>query len=482
MFFFRSDSVNNSEDLNIDLLISRLEHSEYLDDKYDALKDLEDYSHRNILETGTHALYPIIYSMEDLEDISYNFRILYSIFTSKYKDEFVDLLLKTNKLVLILMNNQYKDESGFRRLIIELTNNKEFCKVFVEINGASGYSVNLMDMGNTEVIRRLLNLNNNFDKEIVFEGIFEKLLENYKTLPESREILEILLRRNHFNQNYFVETDWTRTRLHSKIINALIDNTNNNINYIKDTVYKTVSFDRALVDKNYEYIYKMIDWSTKYRKIFSSIFFKESLQETLDLENEDLGNLEGKVLGDTDLIIILYYFMHKNILKFESSGFVLLIYSEILRDDLSIPKINLSESKYEIIYKSVLSDPCSVANILLLLSLRNYEYTFDHSILDINLGTILYFLILADTNYILEKSSVLKYLISDDTCDPTLKKFCIFLCCIHGIKLNYNEAYLKENAKHLRNLLVNSKIDSCLFTIDEASVLIIDKLNEFINQ
>ncbi|KAF5140014.1 vesicular transport protein [Vairimorpha ceranae] len=480
MFFFKGSVDNDNEEESIDLLISRLEHSEYLEDKYDALEELEKLSAKNIIEVGTHGLQPIIFSTNELSDISCQFRILASIFTSEYSDEFIALLLKNQELIEILMNNRHKDSTGFFNLLLILTLNLDFCKTFVKIKDASHYSVNLIDKNNIDIIKRLIKIDNNFDKEIVFDSIFEKLINGVPNNSSFVNLILELLENNHFNQNYFVETDWYKmlTCGYFNILNILIDNTNNNIEYIKDNIYRYYSFDKALKDKNYEYIYKMIYKSRSYRKILSEIFYSETYEDIFTVNFED--NIEHNEEVN-EFILLTYYFMHKKILKFQPTGFVYLIYSELLWDLKSIPKILISQSKYKCIVEQIYYSSHSVSRLLLLYVFRNIEFNLELSLIDFNLQTSIYHLIMADTNYVLEHLSFFKEKIYDQNENVLLKKICILLCCIHEIKINFNKAYIIENAKYIRKFLINLSLDSDFYLIDEALILIIDKINELIN-
>jgi hypothetical protein len=515
MFFFGNDTSVNEEEDNIEILISRLEHSEYVEDKMDALYELEKYADKNILETGTYGLLPLIESIPDLQDISYNLKILHKVFTSVYSDEFVDLLIKNHESLDILISNRKKDYEGLYNLMKVLVLNKEFCKRLVLVKNVAHYCVKQIEFGRLEMIQNMINLSHNFDKEIVFEGVFEKLINLFTDSVENHQnnlsediinLISKLIENNHFNQNYFIETDWNKLPVNNDtmmIFCGLVDNTNNNVNYIKDSLYRYIKFSKALEIKEYEYIYNMILESTKYLNLFFEIYYSDDAIRgdvttndairsdvvTNDVINDGLVN--NDVINDDHIndhvIIIIWYLINNRILRFKKNGFEYLICSEILKyysdklieDSKRYTKI-CKKSEYDKYERSIQDNPDLLSHILLLFSFRNIDHSLNISLTNINENTVIYFIILSNTEDIKENSAYIIDKINSENIDKTLKKYYIFLCILHNININYNKFHKKKFLKDFRRLISEEDINSEYFIIEEAKNILLDKINEMI--
>ncbi|KAK6089723.1 hypothetical protein P3W45_001225 [Vairimorpha bombi] len=474
MFFFGNDTSVNEEEDNIEILISRLEHSEYVEDKMDALYELEKYADKNILETGTYGLLPLIESIPDLQDISYNLKILHKVFTSVYSDEFVDLLIKNHESLDILISNRKKDYEGLYNLMKVLVLNKEFCKRLVLVKNVAHYCVKQIEFGRLEMIQNMINLSHNFDKEIVFEGVFEKLINLFTDSVENHQnnlsediinLISKLIENNHFNQNYFIETDWNKLP--------------------------------------YEYIYNMILESTKYLNLFFEIYYSDDAIRgdvttndairsdvvTNDVINDGLVN--NDVINDDHIndhvIIIIWYLINNRILRFKKNGFEYLICSEILKyysdklieDSKRYTKI-CKKSEYDKYERSIQDNPDLLSHILLLFSFRNIDHSLNISLTNINENTVIYFIILSNTEDIKENSAYIIDKINSENIDKTLKKYYIFLCILHNININYNKFHKKKFLKDFRRLISEEDINSEYFIIEEAKNILLDKINEMI--
>lgn len=481
MFFFRKTSHSNEDEVNIEMLILRLDHSEYKEDKIDALYQLKERVDENIQGIGKYGINSIITSINDLDDIEDSLFILSKLLNCKHNDEFIDILLKESHNIDFLILNKNKSKENIYKLLKCLSNHSKFTYSFIKSKYAANYVIELINEEKYDFICKIINLDIYFDKQLVFEGIFEQLIVNFLNCKDF-EIIKIiiqLINKNHFNQNYFIETEWYKMKEDKSfilIVNALLDNTNNNINYIKDSVYKFYDINQALEKKNYKFLYFLTCQNAKYFSMLQEKFNTETLEDVIPYccKNDDT-----KTISQNDecsyIEILSYYLLNRKFLQFNHNDFSYFLISDILENEYEkiLNKIKKNSGKFQNI-KNLNTD--SLYNLYIILAFKCNMSDFNFDIQDFNRNTVLSFLLLAEKNFIEQNCKNIVNIIYDESNDLIFRYYCVLICCINEINIKYNNFYKTKILKELRKNILNNDY----FIIDEALNVIVEKIGELI--
>lgn len=499
MFFSKPSKQQEEHEDDLETLVLRLETSCYTEDKIDTLKLLYEYSLKDPISTGTYSLNSVIDTMKDLDDISYNVKILKSIFSSGLAFEFIDLFLKREENLNIIINCWANGQNEVNQVLELMSIHKTFKNKLIQCKNISFYLVTGLDNDNFKILMEVIPLSQNFRQQLIFDGIFEKLLLKlqFKYVDWCMKLICLLLRNNHFGQNYFIETNWTTILKFTKqktqevydLLICMVDLTNTNIKYIKENVYKVVNLKESIEKQQYYFCYLLISNDALYLKDFIEIF------------NNECTNFDG-IDGEIDRTILLLHCFTKNRLidlnnrsntfQFNSA---LLLLSEVLfhidkslisKADKYLESVGIVESKTEeakteedISLEKHFEDTTLPYKLLLIFTLRELSAN-TVQVQTVNIDSILYILFAYDTTKVQSMSSLLTEIIYDDTQDENLISFCVLACLMHDIRLNMNNFCLLKHLKRLRFILSSIKIDSEFFIIDECSNILIDKVNELV--
>lgn len=520
MFFRQKIDKNIENDDDLETLVLRLETSSYTEDKLDTLQLLYDYSLRDPISTGTYSLNAIIESIKDLEDISYNMKILLTVFKSAYRCEFVDLLLKKDDNIEILIDNYTKDSDMIYELLKILSESEKFTKRLILCKNVSYYLVKGLDDGKYEVVLKVIPISEDFRKQLLFEGIFEKiqskLEDQYYELCMT--LTETLLKDNHFNQNYFIETNWTvylkylqsKTYEVFKVLSSLVDNTNGNIHYIKKQIYRVVDFPTCVKYEQYLFIYRMIYndlfFLNEYIAIYNKVSFEESVGRILKEEMNSIADVQRESsttsIEVTKVYLVIYYILNNQIIKFKQkdANTALLLISEVLiysdlytkADEYLRSQENkqiangLTDSNYtntfnDLLYRNITKDEDLFYSLLLIFTVRDIPtdcLVFEN--IPININTILFILFSFDSPKVQPITQSIVEIIYDGSKEYNLKCFCVLLCLMHDIRLNFNDSMCLKYLKKTRFFLSSIDVQSNFFLPDDCINILLDKINEII--
>ncbi|KAF9763312.1 hypothetical protein NGRA_1356 [Nosema granulosis] len=526
MFFKQKPDKHIEEDEDLETLVLRLETSSYTEDKIDTLQLLYEFSRKDPISTGTYSLNAILDSIKDLDDIHYSIQILLTVFRSIHSLEFTDLFLKRDENIEILVENSSKDPEKVYEILSIMAENDRFKERLLLCKNISYYLVSGLDENRYEVLQKVIPVSEQFRKQLLFEGIFEKIESKLEARYSEwcMLLIEMLLEDKHFNQNYFIETAWTvilnyidtRATDVFRLLNCLVDNTNGNIQYIKKNVYKFVSFDLAIKKKQYNFIYSMIYNDLFFLKEFIGIYNKYTFKEITNsflkqyakdvnvekLDVKDIENLgvetENNVVQDNinKTYLIIYYILNNETISFnENQNSALLLISEVLIYSNSFGQypvnINTASEINSLLYKNITKDLSLFYKLLLILTVRDIptENCIRENI-NIDINTVLFILFSFDTSRVEPISQSILEVINDDSKDALskdalskdehLKWFCILLCLMHNIRLNFNNACCLKYLRKIRNLLSSPDIKKEMFLLDDCINILLDKVNELV--
>lgn len=354
-------SPNKMENVDVEeilLLTNQLEGSEYYEDKYAALKQINDYASQNAFIVGVYALHSIINSMKVMDDIQMHKGIIEKIFRSRDKDVFIEILVQKEANIDVVFDR-------FRDI-------PNICKILARFDGPGIFNVIKGKTIMREIIENIefsISFLHFFitdaNKEyFIYEGLFEKIIEiiNENNSKHCVKTIETLLYDSISCQDYFLELDWI---LHLKnfnianIITILMNNKSKRLNEVQSLLSRNnllylndKNFLRNFIHKNPKNLVKIEDMGFNIYKTLSELH-------------------EGNVnnLSILDLLNEIILFKKIDINKIDDSQFYFIVLSVIIVVDKEIillqPQIEMC--LYSLIQYSSISLERFYGSILLLI-------------------------------------------------------------------------------------------------------------------
>lgn len=261
LIFEMSDSDEQvTEELKI--LNQRLTDSTYLEDRIEALENLYIHVRNDCNLVGIHCLSSVIRSLQHFVH-KYHFEILTKIFNSLNGKEFVEIFMKNQEYLNIIINA--KNRRGTDLLILlchfdhkrisETFDNQQNRKYFTKL---SENHLNLLSF--------LLD-DNILKKNLVQEGLLEKIfvfLEEKRAVKKCFILVEIILRESHFCQDYFDNNCLNRFMGFKNLsifhfFNVLVqflDISNKNFPVFQKKLTKREFIERGRELKRYDFLFK----------------------------------------------------------------------------------------------------------------------------------------------------------------------------------------------------------------------------------
>lgn len=250
--FFKKESKPEapSAEEELEMLSNRLEGSVYYEDKMNTLDALLKMSDLHPVAAGTYAMKNVIHSMKDMDEASVQLHIIRNIFLCSHKLEFVDMIIEDLDCMKILCDclKAHKNQGDAYDILCEMSTSQLFVAQIMKIPNIAHYLVQMIRECKTALLPVLIEKSLDFKSQVVFEGIFEALLEvlGKEYSREVVSILTLLLRNCPFNQNYFNDLDWRVLRMHLShqevfdVLTSLVDLKNLQYPLLQSTVYSVV--------------------------------------------------------------------------------------------------------------------------------------------------------------------------------------------------------------------------------------------------
>lgn len=280
---------NKTRDM-LEVLKNRLEHASYDEDRIDALEKIYEYAVSNqctetIVELCAEA---VLKSIENTEDCSYQIAILHTLYISSSKDSLIEKMLSLKERLFIVLG---RDIHVFAKLIRLLNSQRFYHFLFEYTEQALSMLRKLLKndyFAEFATIFHKTDTNTTLIKEtLVFEGIFEELLNRKRDYVEIKSVLEVLLTGSEKNQHYFVDS-----ALYHPIMNCpavfsifitLLQPESKYYHVHLQKLFNDELVQHAVLEKHYELVYKLIENSDENFKRF----LKKGLQlETLIEDSE----------------------------------------------------------------------------------------------------------------------------------------------------------------------------------------------------
>lgn len=197
-----SDSNDKiAEELKI--LNQRLIDSTYLEDKIEAIENIHQHVKNDCNLVGIHCLSSVIKSLQQFVH-KYHFKILTKIFNSLNGKEFVEIFLKNEEYLKIIINAKNRRGTDLfillchfdHRKICDSFHNEQSRKYFTKLHE---HHLNLLLF-----LLEGHKLKNEFIREGLLEKIFSFLREK-RAVKKCFILVELILKDSHFCQNYFNE-------------------------------------------------------------------------------------------------------------------------------------------------------------------------------------------------------------------------------------------------------------------------------------
>ncbi|EJW01338.1 hypothetical protein EDEG_00481 [Edhazardia aedis USNM 41457] len=225
MNFIRKKNMNLPTEEMLIIQTNRLENSPYIDDKIQALNTIYEIANKYIFLVALNSIQQITDSIEIMENVDIQVKILNKIFQSEHKHEFVDIFLKK--------------EENIGTIVKKIPQTYELFEPLCKYKGNQVYQFLSNNGLLFEIIKNLAFsvffvkylIKSNRKRTFVMEGIFEEILEiiNERNSKICIEVLSKLVKNNCSNQNYFMELRWKDKLLKYKPFNlycSLLDNKN----------------------------------------------------------------------------------------------------------------------------------------------------------------------------------------------------------------------------------------------------------------
>ncbi|KAF7684665.1 hypothetical protein TCON_0157 [Astathelohania contejeani] len=277
MFFLKKNQKEESTiESEIEVLTTRLDTSQYMDDKLDALQSLARISRKNPFEVGVASLKSIVNSLNSTKIIQFQRIILIEIF--EHKEEFIEIFLNDSynlEVLLKRLDDCFYDINEIAICILSLKSNlflNALTNVFNKNNELlHKFMDECINNGNMKVLNGLIRYDIDKRNQVVFYEIFEKVLSLVKETSHI-EFLDIyvgLLTDSSSNQNYFYKIGIYKQiiklvnpndnlDLFYRIFNAFLDYKNDNFSKFQDIFFEENDVIRLAIDrKQYKFLYLM---------------------------------------------------------------------------------------------------------------------------------------------------------------------------------------------------------------------------------
>lgn len=211
MVFRRWSRTERSTRETLDLLKNRLDSATYEEDKLDALSELYDLSLSEPAEVGICCLTSLVKSMRDMDDISYQEKIIENVFRTPIKKDLVDKLCEGRENAEIFTRRSSTELSH----LLDSIDSEQFYRFLVQDLEITSVIVSLLKNGCLQNVRRFLQSEEHLCGRVVFEGFLEAVLEQLALfkrnkakvveLSEYYDLLLYLLSVSTGNQDYFIK-------------------------------------------------------------------------------------------------------------------------------------------------------------------------------------------------------------------------------------------------------------------------------------
>ncbi|KAK1351024.1 hypothetical protein LUQ84_000297 [Hamiltosporidium tvaerminnensis] len=488
MNFFRKQIKKETFDLELQLEIisNRLETSQYIEDKLDALKQIYEISLVDPFKVGITCMQKLVSSIPILTSTNLQGDILLKIFKSSNGKEFLDMFMHKEENIKII-GNAFTERKGIFLEILEIlihSDNIKVASIIYKMPDLVFSIVKSLKHSNISFLVPLLKGNEHLRRSIVFEGIFEELIEISETSDDYLLInifnsLICLLTECHSNQNYFIELKinrileiWMkRNAMAFDVYMALLDISNSNFKKIQSNFENDYFINLAFIKHRYDFIYRIF-----YKNISIIKYYLEEKIETLKLFDVYY-ELENKYQKNYLFDLLVTFFTYKNIkikiiendCKYNFYCHVFQNLKEIETTENAIDKDSVDSLILELISEEKLS-----------------EFLFDiykvkESSKLFNLSYFVFINLIRE--FITTEKPLLAFFIEFlHDCDKSLDEKGICVLFLLEIKINIseirkNEEYLISCLLTARKLFCNIERDSCIYFREEIINFIISRIN-----
>jgi hypothetical protein len=493
MNFFKTRQKTNELSLEEELEIynNRLETSQYLDDKLDALRCIEEVSRKNIFLVGVSSLDVVAKSLRNMDDVTIHKNILCDTFQSENGKEFVDIFLKDESNVQIILeficNEKCLDEMDEILLILLKNDSMKVSNLLSSMPSFPSAITSLISHSKFKAFPFLLESNGHFKKSCVFEGILEGLFNAMeivegKNLKEPLGIITLLLKDSTQNQNYFFELKWRRILMKCMevepdgvflLFNTLLDPKNNQFGRFQESLMDDKIIELAIRNDKFDFLYSMILNNPRNSKYL--------IENTVDSN-----------------IVVNKYFTTQNV---QLGNALILFISEVLKyKNISIPKLDESSRRYfhflstvffvlkdieceskvrntvDFLFKSLLTEEFLSGCIFLMTMLKDMS--------DVeSCGYFLFLILISD--FIMIEDSLLLILIEfigDENRSNIERGLCCLLLTSYFYKneiFKMNDSFVFDYLKKLRVELSVVDLEKEVYFIDEICEYLMQKIDDY---
>lgn len=276
----------------LEVLKNRLDSSSYEDDMIEALNEIYKNCLKYPTETGDLCVESVLKSVPKTEDKHLQLQILQYLNCSSYSAILIDKITADHIYSDIFMNN---DTLFFVQIIRSLNSPK--INMFLSQNHlVTSILQNLINEGFHLEFRKFIESNQLLKETLIFEGLLEDLINDYKihkSQGESKATLEIqqdikiLLDGSIKNQSYFVDNELYFPLIQKpsiadlEIISLIFQRENKNYK-----MYQKIMMDQYLILDSFNYqlynlVYKIIDSNCETFKIFVEKYLKSKIPQLI---------------------------------------------------------------------------------------------------------------------------------------------------------------------------------------------------------
>ncbi|KAM0681388.1 hypothetical protein GINT2_000590 [Glugoides intestinalis] len=282
--------TNKTRDM-LEVLKNRLEHASYDEDRIDALEkiygySLSDQSTETIVELCAVA---VLKSIESTEDKTYQIAILHTLYISSSSNSLIEKMLSLKEKLFNILGC----DIHVLAKIIRLINSQRFYQFLFEYT--EQMIVVLRNLLKNDYFVEFTTLFSKTDTSLlliketmVFEGIFEELLNRKRNYVEIKKVLEVLLSGSDKNQHYFVDSALFQPMMNCpaiwSIFAILLQPESKYYHIHQKKLFTAELIEHALLEKHYELVYKLIENNEENFKRF----IKKNLKLDRVLEDSDI--------------------------------------------------------------------------------------------------------------------------------------------------------------------------------------------------
>lgn len=261
MVFERWRKPTKSANDALIILKNRLDQASYEEDRIETLQKLYGHAISHPSEEMIDiCVGSIVKSLTVTEDKTYQLAIFHSLYL--YSNFLIETLTSEPEHARIILGCG----PHFLSSIIRVLNSEKLCQFLSQDDSVSNALKNLVKEGFFFEFCKLFSgcfANNHIIKEtLVFEGIFEELLEKRHKYDVLKEPLTLLLSNSEKNQRYFVDSGLYKQLLNNElafdIFPILLDPSSKYSEINQKKIFSINLLQIALVKKKYAFVYSLI--------------------------------------------------------------------------------------------------------------------------------------------------------------------------------------------------------------------------------